>query len=156
MDISLVLQLFSNVFPSDWGGFLIQASGGWAVRLHTSPSAWQGCPNTGEAELGTSHMVTAFLCLAQCLLGRAIRSCKRYLLRWKSAFHCSVENTQLGQREVQSFSILLKRKYTRLSLAEWSYWLRASLTTRLRSVCANKRNHVSVERVSELGCDGAQ
>lgn len=35
-------------------------------------------------------------------------------------FHCITGNTQLGQSELELLSILLKRKYTHLSLAEWS------------------------------------
>lgn len=63
-------------------------------------------------------------------------------------FDSSMENIELEQAELKLFSILLKRKYTHLYLAEWSNEPRTCLIQHVcTSVCAKKRNHISVRSV---------
>ena len=141
--------LFPAVLPPT-GAALLQVSENWAVMLPTSPSTYQvPKPRWGWAWCappGYYISLPSTGCVCQVPPSEAV-SDPSFAGNIRM-FHSSMENTQLGQAQLQFFSILLKRKYTHLSLAEWSNEPRARLLQHVyTSVCAKKRKHISVRSV---------
>lgn len=81
------------------------------------------CRSTGQAELRAQSSPRAtglFQAFGTCQVMPSEAVSELSFVGNPEVFHCITGNTQLGQSELELLSILLKRKYTHLSLAEWS------------------------------------